>query len=210
MCVSHLVMSSSLWPQGLYPTRLLWSMGFFRPEYWTGLPFPSPSNPADPGIEPQSAALQADSLPSEPPGKHHMPMKTKSYSPVRTSPPSPDLFIPLPGISKNSVSQSVCAMLNSWSSCGCISHVSFSFCLLSGCIKPQNSPGHCVCLFSPRSCPTLCGPMDCSPPGPSVHGTSQARTLGWVAMPSSRRSSQPRDRTHVSYIFCIGRQVLYH
>ena len=37
----------------------------------------------------------------------------------------------------------------------------------------------------------------------------QARILEWVAMPSSRGSSQPRDQTHVSYISCIGRQVLY-
>ena len=38
----------------------------------------------------------------------------------------------------------------------------------------------------------------------------QARILEWVAMPSSRGSSRPRDRTHVSYISCIGRWVLYH
>ena len=44
-------------------------------------------------------------------------------------------------------------------------------------------------------CPTLCDPMDCSPPGSSVRGISQARILGWVAMPSSRGSSQPRDPT---------------
>ena len=43
-------------------------------------------------------------------------------------------------------------------------------------------------------------PMDCSPQGSSVHGILQARILEWVAMPSSRRSSQPRDRTWVSYI----------
>ena len=42
------------------------SMGFSRQEYWSGLPFPSPGDLSDPGIEPQSAALQADSLPSEP------------------------------------------------------------------------------------------------------------------------------------------------
>ena len=42
-------------------------MGFSRQEYWSGLPFPSPVDPADPGIEPRSSALQADSLPSEPP-----------------------------------------------------------------------------------------------------------------------------------------------
>ena len=62
-----------------------------------------------------------------------------------------------------------------------------------------------------QSCPTLCNSMDCcSPRGSSVHEILQARTLEWVAVPSSRASSWPRDRTHVSYIACIGRQVLYH
>ena len=45
------------------------SMGFSRQEYWSGLPFPSPGDLPNPGIEPRSPALQADSLPSEPPGK---------------------------------------------------------------------------------------------------------------------------------------------
>ena len=45
------------------------SMGFSRQEYWSGLTFPSPGNHPDPGIEPGSPALQADSLPSEPLGK---------------------------------------------------------------------------------------------------------------------------------------------
>ena len=44
-------------------------MGFSRQEYWSGLPFPSPGDFPDPGIEPGSPALQADSLLSEPPGK---------------------------------------------------------------------------------------------------------------------------------------------
>ena len=44
-------------------------MGFSRQEYWSGLPFPSPGDLPDPGIKPRSPALQADSLPSEPPGK---------------------------------------------------------------------------------------------------------------------------------------------
>ena len=48
-----------------------------------------------------------------------------------------------------------------------------------------------------QSCSTLCIPMDCSPPGSSVHGIPQARILEWVTIPSSRRSSQPRDRTRV-------------
>ena len=61
-----------------------------------------------------------------------------------------------------------------------------------------------------QSCPTLYDPIDCSPPGSSVHGIFQARILEWVAMPPSRGSSQPRDWTCVSYVSCIGRWVLYH
>ena len=45
------------------------SMGFSRQEYWSGLPFPSPGDLPDPGIEPGSPALEADALTSEPPGK---------------------------------------------------------------------------------------------------------------------------------------------
>ena len=45
------------------------TIGFSRQGYWSGLPFPSPEGLPDPGIEPRSPALQAVSLPSEPPGK---------------------------------------------------------------------------------------------------------------------------------------------
>ena len=45
------------------------SVGFSRQEYWSGLPFPSPGDLPDQGIEPRSPVLQADALPSEPPGK---------------------------------------------------------------------------------------------------------------------------------------------
>ena len=51
-----------------------------------------------------------------------------------------------------------------------------------------------------QSCPTLFNPMDCSPPGSSVHGIFQARLLEWIAISFSRRSSQSRDGTHVSCI----------
>ena len=44
------------------------SMEFSRQEYWSGLPFPSPGDLPDPGVKPGSPALQADALPSEPPG----------------------------------------------------------------------------------------------------------------------------------------------
>ena len=50
--------------------------------------------------------------------------------------------------------------------------------------------------------------MGCSPPGFPVHGILQARILGWIAMSSSRGSSQPRDQTFVSFVSCIGRGVV--
>ena len=111
------------------------SMELFRQEYWNGLPFPSPQDLPNPGMEPRSPALQADALPPEPPGKH-------------------------------------CSVA--------------------------------------KSCPTLCNPINCNPPGSSVHRISQARVLEWVAISSSRLGSQPRDQTHISCVSCIGRQVLYY
>ena len=51
-----------------------------------------------------------------------------------------------------------------------------------------------------ESCLTLCNPMDCSPPGSSVHGISQARILEWVTVSFSRRSSQPKELTWVTCI----------
>ena len=51
-----------------------------------------------------------------------------------------------------------------------------------------------------QSCLILCDPVNCSPPGSSVHGDSPGKSLEWVALLSSRRSSQPRDRTQVSCI----------
>ena len=54
-----------------------------------------------------------------------------------------------------------------------------------------HSSGAATCMHAelPHSCPTLCDPMDCSPPGPSVHRILQARILEWVAIPFSRGSS---------------------
>ena len=51
----------------------------------------------------------------------------------------------------------------------------------------------CVLCLVTQSCLTHCDPLDCSPPGSCVHGVLQARILEWVAMPSSRGSSQPRS-----------------
>ena len=55
----------------------------------------------------------------------------------------------------------------------------------------------CVCALCAQLCPTLCDPKDCSPPDSSVHRIFQARILEWVAISSSRESSQP-ELQHVS------------
>ena len=68
----------------------------------------------------------------------------------------------------------------------------------------------CVCECGKGECvhaqsyPTLCDPMDYSPPGSSVHGILQARMLEWVAILFSR------DQTHIFYVSCTGRHIFYH
>ena len=66
--------------------------------------------------------------------------------------------------------------------------------------KSTASRGRCVRVLGHFSHVRLCDPMDCNPPGSSVHGTLQARILEWVAMPSFRGSSQSKDQTRVSLI----------
>ena len=78
--------------------------------------------------------------------------------------------------------------------------VSFSLILWEFIIYFQSVKLLACTLKSLQSCPTLCNPMDCSPPGSSVHGILQARILEWVVMPSSRGPSQPRDGTQVPCI----------
>ena len=63
---SHIRFFETLWT--IAPQAPV-SIGFSRQEYWRGLPFPSPGDLTDPGTKPRSPALQADSLPSKPPGK---------------------------------------------------------------------------------------------------------------------------------------------
>ena len=62
-------------------------------------------------------------------------------------------------------------------------------------------------VVSASVCMTLC---TVAPQAALSMGVLQARILDWVATPSSRTSSQPRDGSHVSYVSCFGRWVLYH
>ena len=57
----------------------------------------------------------------------------------------------------------------------------------------------CMCVLVAQSYPTLCDPMDCSPPGSSVHRIFQTRILEWIAIPFSTGSSLPRDQNQVSH-----------
>ena len=82
--------------------------------------------------------------------------------------------------------------------------------IVSISVFPQEPLRACMRAKSLQSCLTLCNPMNYSLPDSSVHGIVQARMLEWVAMPSSGGSSQPQDRTCISYVSCIGRQVIYH
>ena len=72
-------------------------------------------------------------------------------------------------------------------------------------VQPCCSMSQCffifnVCMLVAQSCLTLWDPMDCTPPGYSVHGIPQTRILAWVAIPFSIRSSWPRDQTWFSHI----------
>ena len=69
-------------------------------------------------------------------------------------------------------------------------------------------PGFHMCVLAQSL--SLCDPMDCSPPGFSVHGLSQARILECVAISSFRGSSLPRDWTCISWVSCTGGRILYH
>ena len=81
LVLSHSVVSDSLRPHELAHQAPL-SMGFSRQEYWSGLPCPPPRDPPNPGIELRSPTLQADSLPSEPPGKPLSKLGKTRFSPT--------------------------------------------------------------------------------------------------------------------------------
>ena len=76
-------------------------------------------------------------------------------------------------------------------------------------LLPKNATDMTVCSVT-QMCPTLCDAMDYYRPGPSVHGIFQTRILKWVAISFCRGSSRSRDQTSISWVSCIGTQILYH
>ena len=128
------------------------SMEFSRPEYWSGWPFSSPGHLPNPGIESRSPTLQANSLPTEPPGR----------------PKNPE-------VGSLSILQQIFRTQElNWGLRHC-RQILYQ-------LSYQGSPAAAAAAKSLHSCPTLCDPIDGSPPGSSVPGILQARTLEWVAI----------------------------
>ena len=107
VCASHSVVSDSLLPQG--PVGFLCPL--CRQEYWSRLPFPSPGDLPNPGIEPKWPAWKADSLPSEPPGKPQLYISSVQFShsvlsdslrPHESQHARPPCPSPTPGVHSNS------------------------------------------------------------------------------------------------------------
>ena len=168
-----------------------------------GCPFPSPGNLPNPGIEPVSPSLQANFLPSVLPGKPQSHQKTILFQTSR----SRGLKL---AISWNNRKQRRRKEIKN--TC-CTFWLVMKFKSWSSHIQKRTFYGWardlesylCVCVLVAQWCPTLCDPMDCGPPGSSVHGILQARILQWVAIAFSRETSLHRAPTLVS---C--RQIIYH
>ena len=144
-------MSDPLRPYGQYVAcQGPLSLEFSRQEYWSGLPCPPPADLPDPGIEPRSPVLQADSLPTEPPSK-----------PKNT------------GVGSLSLLQGIFPTQElNWS----LLHCRWIFYQLSYQRSPELLCA-VLCLVA-QSCPTRCDLMDCNLPGSSVHGDFPGKNTG--------------------------------
>ena len=84
---------------------------------------------------------------------------------------------------------------------GCVSALQQSESVVHTCV--------CMCAKSLQPCLTLCDPMDCSPPGSSVHGILQARTLEWAAMPSPKGYIPLSHLFQISFPFRLPQSIEY-
>ena len=180
------------------PQQIPLSMGFSRQEYWSGLPCPFPGNLPNSGIETACLvcpALAGGFIITVPPG---------------TPPMGHGLLLILTDWIHLAIDEYWCHLWHFH----CWSVLCFAFCHTDRAIAIDIDHVFSILHWwkfvinklieeateSSQSCPTLCDPMDCSPPGSLSLGILQTRILESVAMPSSRESSQLRDRTQVSHI----------
>ena len=138
------------------------SMKFFRQEYWSGLPFSSSGDLPNPGIEPESPALQADSLRYRACEQWRFLLEIKKIRHQAWWFPSSSQQRGLWGLT-----------------------LTFIFMLAQGGSHAVNRVA-AAAAKSLQSCPTLLDSMDCSPPGSSVHGVFQARVLELGAIAFSK------------------------
>ena len=155
---------------------------------WVAFPFSKGSS--QPRDRTQVSHIAADSLPAEPQGSPRI-LEGVTYSFSWGS------FRPR---NRTRVSCIAGRFFTNWAMREAQSHQESTF--------NKDSPVS-ICSVT-QSCLILCDPMDCSPPGSSVHGLVQARVLEWAALSYSRGFSRARDRTHISCVFCIRRWILYH
>ena len=162
-------------------------MGFSRQEHWKGLPFPPPEDLLDPRIKPVS----------------HVPCPSRHdlYHQRHLGSPKMAIFYIFPENTN----------WGNWRDEGGL-ELLFENQTISALSVPSLSKHWVTCLpfdssevkvLVGQSCPTLCDPMDCSPPGSSVHGILQARVLECVAISFSRGSSWPRGGTGVGCHFLL-------
>ena len=167
-------------------------VGDHREEYWSGLPFPSPRDLPNLGLKPGSLTLQANSLPSEPPGNPHKEVIFPKWKRITCH------FIPL-------FRKRICRWPLAVAAAAAAAAKTHQSCLTLRPNRrqptrlpcPWESPGKntrmgCHCLLQcmkvksesevTQSCPTLSDPMDYSLPGSSIHGILQARVLEWGAI----------------------------
>ena len=157
---------------------------------WTGLPFPSPGDLPNPWIQFPSPALAGRFLTTELPGKQIQAQEKLNDRIKCRLVVTVGKVLPRRGQS-GALDVSACYMtvFTLWNSSSCVlrNYVLFYvYGLVTMCWMREKSL---------QSCLTLCNTINCSLPSSSVHGILQARTLEWVAMPSSRGSSWPGNQT---------------
>ena len=176
----------------------------FQARYWSGLPFSSPGDHPDPGIEPGSPALQADILPSELPGKSFIFLaanRDNSTNKDYTCSKQMGKVQAHDGIELELYCLHHSDGSSQYSCCNKPVYSLPIYIEYSSIKKTQrNTEFFCRSFFLVKvkvtqSCPILYNSMDCI-----VHEILQARILEWVAIPFSRGCPQPRDQTQVSCI----------
>ena len=176
------------------------SMGCFRQEYCSGLPFPSPGDLPDPGTEPKSPHWQKDSLPLSPLGSSIYPDKTVIQE---------DTCAPMFKAALFTIRNCTQYPVINHNRKECFENRMYFYVYVNHFYVQQKLTQHCKSAMHAQLCPMLSNPMECSPPGSSVHGILQARTLEWV-LPRPSPGDLPHPGIKLgSWFSCTGRQILY-